>query len=751
MMRLKQRTAEIEKSGKEKIKIGIPYIFFFHEYLPFWTTFLWELGFEVIVSPKTNKQIVQLGVENVLSEACFPVKVAHGHIKYLVDEGIDALFIPSFIDVSQGGKDYTSGLACPHTQTIPYVSKAAIKGARRITPIVDFSRGMDYFKRELHRGLKQFGIRRRDIDRAIGKARTAQETFSSSLEQRGRELLAQHASGDQPAVVIIGRSYNAFDPEVNLGIPKKLAAINTPSFPMDMLPLEDIRMQDSWPNMYWRSGQKILKAARIVRNTPNLYAIYIGNFSCGPDSYILKYFKEEMADKPFLHIEIDEHSADAGAITRCEAFLDSIAQQNSNPENIMRESACHKTLKSRVSGQLLRSAELKKRTVYIPNMADHAFAIKAAFERCGVQAEVLPESDKTSVDLGRKYVSGKECYPYLITTGDMLKKVFSPDFKPGAAAFFMPSGTGPCRFGQYNVSHKLVLEKLGLNDVPIFAPTQDVTFYRELRIAGSDFSMTAWKGIVAYALLTKCLHETRPYESEAGEAGQLYKSYREKIYRSLCSNGNGGMEDLLRSMRDNFRSVPRRSEQRPLIGVVGEIFVRSHRFSNEDLVAKIEALGGEVWLAPVEEWLYYVNSMSFKKALIKRRWSDMMNISLKRFFQKRIEHRYGSCFKGFLRTLEEPVTREILDNASPYVHESFEGETVLSIGKIIDLVENGAAGIINAMPFGCMPGTIVTALLKAINKECGIPSISIPYDGTESPANMLQLEAFMQTITTKVR
>src|SRR5208282_1046061 len=158
------------------------------DYLPFWTAFLWELGFEVIVSPKTNKQIVQLGVENVLSEACFPVKVAHGHIKYLVDEGIDALFIPSFIDVSYGGKGRTPGLACPHTQTIPYVSKTVIKDARRITPIVDFSRGMDCLARELHRGLRLFGIRRKDIDRAMRCARTAQEDFSTSVDRKGREL-----------------------------------------------------------------------------------------------------------------------------------------------------------------------------------------------------------------------------------------------------------------------------------------------------------------------------------------------------------------------------------------------------------------------------------------------------------------------------------------------------------------------------------------------------------------------------------
>ncbi len=736
-----------KKKGGPKIKIGIPYIFFFHDYLPFWTTFLWELGFEVIVSPKTNKQIVNLGVENVLSEACFPVKVAHGHIKYLVDAGVDALFIPSFIDVNRGGRDRPAGLACPHTQTIPYVSRAAIRGIRPIAPIVDFSNGMGYLKRELFGGLKQFGTRRKDIDRAIGHAMAAQEEFSSSVARKGRELLTQYSSGTQAVVVIIGRAYNAFDPEVNLGIPGKLSAINTISIPMDMLPLEDEEAgtHDAWPNMYWRSGQRILNAARIIRNTPHLYAIYIGNFSCGPDSYILKYFKEEMADKPFLHIEIDEHSADAGAITRCEAFLDSITQQRGRPGP--RTQGRGDRAPANLLHQNFRSSGFRKRTVYIPNMSDHSIAVRAAFERCGVPAEVLPESDKTALDIGRKYVSGKECFPYLVTTGDMLRKAFSHDFRPETSAFFMPSGTGPCRFGQYHISHKLVLEKIGLKDVPIFAPTQDVTFYRELSMAGSDFSMTAWKGIIAYELLTKCLHETRPYEREAGDAQQLYKAYKEKIYLELCRAGKGNMEDLLKTMRNDFISLPRRDEQRPLIGVVGEIFVRSHKFSNEDLVRKIEELGGEVWLAPVEEWLYYVNAISFRKALIKRRWSDMMNISLKRYFQKRIEHRYRRCFSGFLKTLEEPATREIMDNASPYVHESFEGEAVLSVGKVIDLVENGAAGIINAMPFGCMPGTIVTALLKAVNRECGIPCISIPYDGSESLATMLQLEAFMQTIT----
>lgn len=734
--------------------IGIPYIFYLHDYLPFWSTLLWELGFDVVVSPKTNKQIITLGLENVLSEACFPVKVAHGHIKYLVDTGIDAVLLPSFIDTGQagpGGSDCPRGLACPHTQTIPYVSKAAIKGVRALTPVVDSGRGQQHLVGEVAAALGRYGIRKSDVERALPAAAASQERFTKAVKEKGREVLADLAAGGMRAVVIVGRAYNAFDPSVNLEIPKKLSTIEVLSLPMDMLPLESVSISRSWPNMYWRSGQRILKAARLINTTPNLHAIYIGNFSCGPDSFILKYFKEEMRSKPFLHIEIDEHSADAGAITRCEAFLDSIEQQNGPQRAQRRESSgARKHVSAEEGGApqaVLRSSDLEGRTVFIPHMADHAFALKAAFTCCGVRAEVLPPSDKESVDIGRRYVSGKECFPYLVTAGDMLKKALAPDFRPEQSAFFMPSGTGPCRFGQYNISHKMILEKLGLGGVPIFAPNQDVGFYRDLGIAGSDFSMAAWKGIIAYELLTKCLHETRPYERSAGDAEALYRQYHERISRALQSR-NGAMERLLRDMRDGFEAIPRRREQRPLIGIIGEIFVRTHQFSNEDLVRKIEALGGEVWLAPIEEWVYYVNTMSLRKALIKRRRSDMMNILLKRFFQKRIEHRYGSAFKGFLKTLKEPETGEILKKAAPYVHDSFEGETVLSIGKAVDLIERGAAGIISAMPFGCMPGTIVAALLKAITRDYGIPCISIPYDGTESPAVALHIEAFMETVGT---
>jgi predicted CoA-substrate-specific enzyme activase len=713
-----------------RIKIGIPYVFYFHDFLPFWTTLLWELGFDVEVSPGTERRIVDLGLENVLSETCFPVKVAHGHIKYLIEEKVDAIFLPSFVDLNAPEDGFDRGFACPYTQTVPYTARVAFRGARFLTPVVDVSRGDDFLTKELRRVFKPYKVRPSAISRALEAARKSQEEFNQAVKDEGRRVIENL---QEKALVIVGRAYNALDKGINLNISKKLSDLGVVSIPMDFLPLESSHVNEDWPHMYWRAGQRILSAARIIRANPSLFALYIGNFSCGPDSFISKYFEEEMSGKPYLHLEIDEHSADAGAITRCEAFLDSIENKDAGAE---------KKDEGKIRLHGLHTGDYGPRKVFIPRMSDHAFAIAGAFEYCGRDAEVLPEPTRNTVDLGKRYVSGKECYPCAVTTGDMVRKVMEPDFRPDRSAFFMPSGSGPCRFGQYNIFQKLVMKELGLDDVPVFAPNQDENFYGHLGIVGKDFALRSWSGIVAIELLNKCCREIRPYEKEKGTADAVYEEYLRRAYMSIRGM-DGDIEGVLQKARREFERIPVHTERKPLIGVVGEIFVRSNAFSNENLVRRIEGLDGEAYLAPVEEWIYYVNYTGLRRVLIKKEWSGMINLLSKRFFQKRIERRLERHFKGLLKALHEPDTRELMEKASPYIHPSFEGEAILSIGKGIDLIGRRASGLVSAMPFGCMPGTIVSGLMRGLSADFGIPCLSLPYDGTESVTTEIQLEAFM--------
>jgi predicted CoA-substrate-specific enzyme activase len=712
---------------RSKPAIGIPYIFFFQDFLPFWTTLLYELGIEIVVSPRTNRQIVNMGCETILSETCFPVKVAHGHIKYLLDNNINNILLPSFVKLSKHVEEFDKGAPCPYTQTIPYLAHAAFNNINIISPIIDFSREEKFIVKEIRNSLKSFGISLSRLKKAYKTASEAQDKFIKQIEEKGRDFLS---SIHDKTIVIVGRAYNSYDSGVNLQIPQKLATLNIRSVPMDFLPLDEVRIKETWPNMYWKNGEKILKAARFIKKHPLLYPIYIGNFNCGPDSFIYEYFKEEMGEKPFLYLEIDEHSADAGAITRCEAFLDSIENREISP--VTSHVRCGKS-RGRLSPQ---------KKIFIPRMSDHAFGLSAAFEYSGISAEVLPESTSDTVELGRKHVSGKQCFPCVVTNGEMLKKLLSPDFDSRNSAFFMPSGTGPCRFGQYNIFQRLVLERLGYGDIMVFSPVQDTRFYDDLGIAGEDFVRRSWEGIIAIEMLTKCLHETRPYEREKGKTDSIYNFYLEKMTDALKKKDHD-LEALLREIRKEFESIHRHNERKPLIGIVGEIYVRSNKFTNEDLINKIETLGGEVWLSPPEEWLYYVNYIGLRHALMKRNMSAAMKLFIKNYYQTKMEHKFQKIFKGFLKTIHEPSTRVILKKARTYVHDSFEGETILSVGKSISKIEHGVDGLVSAMPFGCMPGTIVTAILKKISSDYNIPALSIPYDGTQSVTTEIQLEAFM--------
>ena len=287
-----------------------------------------------------------------------------------------------------------------------------------------------------------------------------------------------------------------------------------------------------------------------------------------------------------------------------------------------------------------------------------------------------------------------------------------------------------------------MLESVGLSDVPVFAPNQDEGFFEALDTVSSDFVLSSWKGIVAVDLLTKCLHESRPYERRKGSADELYRHHLERLVKSLRGR-NGRVEDALIAVRRDFEAFPRTNERKPLIGIVGEIFVRSNKFSNENVIRKIEALGGEAWLAPVEEWVYYATLLNLKHALARRDYFGAADAFITRYFQKHIEHGYAKYFKEHLRTVAEPSTSHVLKKAAPYVHQSFEGEAILSIGKAVDFVNRGVHGVANTMPFGCMPGTIVTALMRAVTRDFGLPIISIAYDGTESSTNDIQIEAFM--------
>jgi predicted nucleotide-binding protein (sugar kinase/HSP70/actin superfamily) len=379
-------------------------------------------------------------------------------------------------------------------------------------------------------------------------------------------------------------------------------------------------------------------------------------------------------------------------------------------------------------------------------MSDHAYALAGAFQACGSPSEVLPESNAETVQLGRKYTSGKECYPCILTTGNMIKATKRSDFKPDQSAFLMFSSNGPCRFGQYSHFQRLVLDELGFHQVPIFGFNQDDRVYQELKTIGNDFSRLTWQGIVAIDLLDKKLRETRPYENHSGETNHVYQHYLRQVFDHIKNKKE--LTKLLRQARKEFEGIPiNRGIQKPLIGIVGEIYVRSNPFSNENIVGQIESLGGEVWLPPVGEWISYTNFTALRRTWENGGWSNLLKTYLTNTYQQIYEHKLSKIFATSLKNYPEPSTGQTIRNASPYLDSSFEGEAILSVGKAIDFIRKGVHGIISVMPFTCMPGTIVNTLLKQFQGiEKNIPVLTMSYDGQEQTNTRTRLEAFMHQV-----
>jgi predicted CoA-substrate-specific enzyme activase len=326
-------TAVCPPASDKAPSIGIPRMLYVNDYLPFWRTFFSELGYRVVLSERTNRTLINQALEATVAETCFPAKVALGHIQDLLDKQADILFIPSFIRFSSSQDQSKNEQACPYAQAMPYIAKTSINFGRTktIEPVLHMQ-DERHFNKSMQVLGKLLGKSRTEITRAAQRGQLAQKGFLHAVEERGREALSRITPLEK-ALVLVGRNYNTCDPGTNLGLPSKIRDLGVQAIPMDYLPLHRVDLS-GYENMYWRSGRKILAAARFIREHPNLYPVYITNFGCGPDSFITHFFQEEMGDKPFLQIEIDEHSADAGAITRIEAFLDSLKNTRDSKKRV---------------------------------------------------------------------------------------------------------------------------------------------------------------------------------------------------------------------------------------------------------------------------------------------------------------------------------------------------------------------------------------------------------------------------------
>lgn len=397
---------------------------------------------------------------------------------------------------------------------------------------------------------------------------------------------------------------------------------------------------------------------------------------------------------------------------------------------------------------------LEGRTLYIPQMTTIGARLFAAvFRSTGIDSLAVEPSDGRTLELGGLYSSGEECYPQKVTIGDFLKIVHAPGFDPDKVAFFMPTAEGPCRFGQYAPYLRLVLDEMGHTDIPIVSPNSKNGYEG---VGGPDLFRRCWRAIVAGDIIRKRLLMTRPYETVAGDADDACEqalTWLEQVMGDpdlKTRDRMAAMVEVLTRGRDLFREVPARyTKDRVLIGVVGEIFCRLNRFSNNDAVRKIEAHGGEAWLSDMAEWVWYTN-WSQNAALVrngKRFTLERLKSAVKNKVQAADEHKLLAPFKDDFRGYEEPhdIYQEILKPAWPYLPaDRALGEMVLTVGKSIYLQQKGAAGIIDISPFSCMNGIVTEAVHPSVSRDHNnLPIRNFYFD--DSSSNMERdLDIFME-------
>jgi predicted nucleotide-binding protein (sugar kinase/HSP70/actin superfamily) len=416
---------------------------------------------------------------------------------------------------------------------------------------------------------------------------------------------------------------------------------------------------------------------------------------------------------------------------------------------------------------------LRGKTFLIPEMNRiGAHLIAGAFRGFGTHAVVM-ETYK-GLDLGKEFTSGKECFPCQVTTGDILlylkneKERLGDNFNPENYVFFMPEAEGPCRFGMYNKYQRIVLDSFPeLRKVKIGSLTSKNSYALNGMIEKNrarDFRKTAYFSVVIGDILDRLLWRIRPYEREEGVTDDFIE--RSMITMADSFESYGDKRDFDRIL-DRLEEIIEEGKAlidpdippKPLIGIVGEIYLRSHVHSNQNVIRMLERYGAEVVNASIAEWVDYTTYDRVREAKISLR------LNLKQFRLDGVK----SCLKKLLNHGGDMLYQRIrLDQAYKRVkplldlardhgvahmekiltrHDlySFElgTEACLSIAGIMEYMQEGYNGAVNVYPFTCMPSTITSSIMRPIMNRNKIPYLDAPYDGTYLPGREAAIRTFM--------
>lgn len=618
----------LDEKDAPRGSVGIPRVLNIYENYPFWFTFWTNLGYRVVLSPQSRKTVYELGMDTIPSDtACYPAKLVHGHVRWLIDNGQKFIFYPSINYERNEDEDQPNHYNCPIVATYPEViannmdEDIARNNVEFMHPFLPYDCDKRLIK-ELTAILGDKGISRKEIAKAVKLARQEDEKFHRDMRQAGDRALKFAEEKGIKSIVLAGRPYHV-DPEINHGMDKMINSFGMIVLTEDSVAhrgvfRRPIRVLDQW--MY---HSRMYKAAKFAGTRDDVELIQLNSFGCGIDAVTTDEVAElcHKNNKLYTVLKIDEGSNLGAAKIRIRSLAAAMAEREKNnvkakPDNSPYEREFF-TKKMRKEGY----------TILIPQMSPiHFSLLEEVMQSCGYNAKQLPPVSTHAVDEGLKYINNDACYPTIVALGQTIAALKSGEYDLDKCAIFMSQTGGQCRASNYVALLRKALKDLDMSQIPIIS----------INIAGLEknpgFKLLDYNLIkksmmaVAYGdLFMRVLYATRPYEVTPGSANALYEKWN-RIAMANCRTGNWReYKRICKAICDEFDALPLRDIKKPKVGVVGEILVKYHPTANNDIVGIIEEEGGEAVVLDLMDFLLYgMQNKEFNYKHLSGSWGAMM-------------------------------------------------------------------------------------------------------------------------------
>ena len=721
--------------------IGIPRVLNMYENYPFWFTLLTKLGFRVVLSQQSNKELYEKGLETIPSEStCYPAKLCHGHILSLVKKGVDAIFYPSVVYEKKEYRDVNNHYNCPIVISYPEVVKNNIdeiksEQVKLIAPFLSLDNEGVLIKR-ISEEFKEYGVTIKEAKEAVSEACKERERYRRDIREKGEEALELLRNSNEKGIILCGKPYHV-DPEINHGIAELISsyglAVLTEDSVAHLAELDfKLRVVDQWTY-----NSRLYRAAYLASKEPCLELIQLNSFGCGLDAVTSDQIGEILASagKIYTMLKIDEGNNLGAAKIRIRSLIAAIQERERSGYQSKREEIAYKM-------PIFTKAMRHTHTILAPQMAPiHFELLREAAWMSGYRMVVLPAMDRLAVDEGLKYVNNDACYPAVIMVGQIVQALKSGLYDPEKTSVIITQSGGGCRATNYLALLKLGLKQAGFPDVPLIS-VNTVGLDKQ---PGFRYSIgllnRSLMALIYGDLFMRVLYRTRPYERFCGSANLLYEKWMNIAKDNVRDCNYIRFKSNIKAIIKEFDRLELTDVKKPRVGVVGEILVKYHPTANNDIVGIIEQEGAEAVVPDLMDYLLYSSynaRFRYKYLAGKKLNMQLGNLA-------------GSYMQGFRRVMRRELEKsnrfhaptpigELADMASRILSLGNQtGEGWLVTAEMIEFIEQGTDNIICVQPLACLPNHVAgKGMIKPVMELFPLANIvPIDYDPGISAVNQL--------------